>query len=207
MHALLSLARAIDTINERIGKLVAWLVLAAVLISAGNAIVRKVFSMSSNAWLELQWYLFGAVFMLGAAWTLRCNEHIRIDIVSGRFAKRARDKLDVFGHVVFLMPFVLLHIYTSWPFFLASFRSGEVSTNAGGLIVWPAKGMVLLGFLLLFAQTISELIKRIAILRGDLVDEAETPVHEAEVQRLLEATDVSDAKAGAPGAPRPELAR
>ncbi len=120
MTGLLGFARVVDAINERIGKWVSWLVLAAVLVSAGNAIIRKVFSTSSNAWLELQWYLFGAVFMLGAAWTLRCNEHIRIDIVSSRFAKRARDKLDVFGHTVFLLPFVLLHIWTSWPFFLNS---------------------------------------------------------------------------------------
>jgi TRAP-type mannitol/chloroaromatic compound transport system permease small subunit len=191
MQGLLGFARVIDGINERIGKLVAWLILAAVVVSAGNAIIRKVFNSSSNAWLELQWYLFGAVFMLGAAWTLRCNEHIRIDILSSRFSKRSRDKMDVFGHIVFLLPFVLVHLWTSWPFFVASFRSQEVSTNAGGLIVWPAKLMVLLGFLLLLAQAISELIKRIAILRGDLIDEAEVPDREAEVQRLLEATDVS----------------
>jgi TRAP-type mannitol/chloroaromatic compound transport system permease small subunit len=193
MRGLLGFARVVDAINERIGQWVSWLVLAAVVVSAGNAIIRKVFSTSSNAWLELQWYLFGAVFMLGAAWTLRCNEHIRIDIVSSRFAKRSRDKLDVFGHIVFLLPFVLLHIWTSWPFFLTSFRSGEVSTNAGGLILWPAKGLVLLGFVLLFFQAISELIKRVAILRGDLADEAETQGQQAEVERLLEATDTSGA--------------
>ncbi len=196
MTGLLGFARVVDAINEKIGKWVSWLVLAAVVVSAGNAIIRKVFSTSSNAWLELQWYLFGAVFMLGAAWTLRCNEHIRIDIVSSRFAKRARDKLDVFGHIVFLLPFVLLHIWTSWPFFFNSLRSGEVSTNAGGLILWPAKGLVLLGFILLFFQAISELIKRIAILRGDLQEEAEIQGQQAEVERLLEATD-------APGATPP----
>jgi TRAP-type mannitol/chloroaromatic compound transport system permease small subunit len=193
MQALLGFARIVDGINERIGKLAAWFILAAVLVSAGNAIIRKTLNTSSNAWLELQWYLFGAVFMLGAAWTLRCNEHIRIDILSSRFSKRARDKLDVFGHTVFLLPFVLLHLWTSWPFFLASFRSQEVSTNAGGLIVWPAKFAVLAGFALLLAQAISELIKRVAILRGDLVDEAEAQGQEAEVQRLLEATDASAA--------------
>jgi TRAP-type mannitol/chloroaromatic compound transport system permease small subunit len=191
MQGLLGFARIVDTINERIGKLVAWLVLAAVLVSAGNAIIRKTLNTSSNAWLELQWYLFGAVFMLGAAWTLRCNEHIRIDILSSRFAKRSRDKLDVFGHIVFLLPFVLLHIYTSWPFFLNSLRSQEVSTNAGGLILWPAKGFVLAGFILLFLQALSELIKRIAILRGDLQDEAETQGQQAEVERLLDATDTA----------------
>jgi TRAP-type mannitol/chloroaromatic compound transport system permease small subunit len=193
MQGLLGFARAVDGINERIGKLVAWLVLAAVLVSAGNAIIRKTLNTSSNAWLELQWYLFGAVFMLGAAWTLRCNEHIRIDILSSRFAKRSRDKLDVFGHIVFLLPFVMLHIWTSWPFFVASFRSQEVSTNAGGLILWPAKGFVLLGFVLLFFQALSELIKRIAILRGDLRDEAEMQGQQAELERLLEATDTSGA--------------
>jgi TRAP-type mannitol/chloroaromatic compound transport system permease small subunit len=193
MQGLLGFARAVDGINERIGKLVAWLVLAAVLVSAGNAIIRKTLNTSSNAWLELQWYLFGAVFMLGAAWTLRCNEHIRIDILSSRFAKRSRDKLDVFGHVVFLLPFVGLHIWTSWPFFLNSFRSQEVSTNAGGLILWPAKGFVLLGFVLLFFQALSELIKRIAILKGDLRDEAETQGQQAEVERLLDATDTAGA--------------
>jgi TRAP-type mannitol/chloroaromatic compound transport system permease small subunit len=193
MQGLLGFARAVDGINERIGKLVAWLVLAAVIVSAGNAIIRKTLNTSSNAWLELQWYLFGAVFMLGAAWTLRCNEHIRIDILSSRFAKRSRDKLDVFGHIVFLIPFVLLHIWTSWPFFLNSLRSQEVSTNAGGLILWPAKGFVLLGFILLFLQALSELIKRIAILRGDLEDEAETQGQQAEVERLLDATDTTGA--------------
>jgi TRAP-type mannitol/chloroaromatic compound transport system permease small subunit len=193
MQRLLGFARTVDSINERIGKLVAWLVLAAVIVSAGNAIIRKTLNTSSNAWLELQWYLFGAVFMLGAAWTLRCNEHIRIDILSSRFAKRSRDKLDVFGHIVFLLPFVLLHIYTSFPFFISSFRSQEVSTNAGGLILWPAKACVLLGFILLFLQAISELIKRIAILRGDLQDEAETQGQQAEVERLLEATDTTGA--------------
>jgi TRAP-type mannitol/chloroaromatic compound transport system permease small subunit len=196
MQGLLGFARGVDSINERIGKLVAWFVLAAVLVSAGNAIVRKTLNTSSNAWLELQWYLFGAVFMLGAAWTLRCNEHIRIDILSSRFAKRSRDKLDVFGHIFFLLPFVLIHIWTSWPFFVSSFRSQEVSTNAGGLVVWPAKAFVLVGFVLLLLQALSELIKRIAILRGDLQDEAETLGQQAEVERLLEATD-------APGAPPP----
>jgi TRAP-type mannitol/chloroaromatic compound transport system permease small subunit len=193
VNALLAFARTVDSINERIGRLVAWLVLAAVVVSAGNAVIRKVFSTSSNAWLELQWYLFGAVFMLGAAWTLRCNEHIRIDILSSRFSKRARDRLDVFGHIVFLLPFVLLHLWTSFPFAWRSFLSGEVSTNAGGLIVWPAKFFVLLGFVLLLFQAFSELIKRIAILRGDLVDEADAGGHQAEVERLLAVTDAGDA--------------
>ncbi len=170
MTALLALSRAIDTINTWIGRAAAWLVLVAVIISAGNAVSRKLFSVSSNAWLELQWYLFGAVFMLGAAWTLKLNEHVRIDILSSRLPKRVRDRLDVVGHLVFLLPFVLLHLDTAGPFFWNSFRSGEVSTNAGGLIIWPAKGLILVGFVMLLAQGLSELIKRIAILRGTIPD-------------------------------------
>ncbi len=170
MSGLLALSRAIDALNTWIGRAAAWLVLAAVVISAGNAVSRKLFSVSSNAWLELQWYLFGAVFMLGAAWTLKLNEHVRIDILSSRLKKRSRDKLDIVGHIIFLLPFVLLHIHSSWPFFWNSYRSGEVSTNAGGLIIWPAKAMILIGFLLLLAQGLSELIKRVAILRGVIPD-------------------------------------
>lgn len=170
MNLLLALSRGIDQVNTWIGRAAAWLVLAAVVISAGNAISRKLFSVSSNAWLELQWYLFGAVFMLGAAWTLKLNEHVRIDILSSRFSKRGRDRLDLGGHFLFLLPFVLLHLNTAYPFFLTSFASGEVSTNAGGLIIWPAKLMVLVGFILLLLQGISEIIKRIAIMRGIIPD-------------------------------------
>jgi len=164
-------------LNTWVGRAAAWLVLAAVVISAGNAISRKLFSLSSNAWLELQWYLFGAVFMLGAAWTLKLNEHVRIDILSSRLSKRARDRLDIVGHLTLLFPFVLLHINTAAPFFLGSYRSGEVSTNAGGLIIWPAKLMVLIGFVLLLLQGVSELIKRIAILRGVIPDDAVPASH------------------------------
>jgi TRAP-type mannitol/chloroaromatic compound transport system permease small subunit len=170
MTFFLAASRAIDSVNEKIGRVVAWLVLVAVLVSAANAVSRKAFSISSNGWLELQWYLFGAVFMLGAAWTLKTNEHVRIDIVSSRLAKRSRDKLDVFGHIFFLLPFALLHIETSVPFFWSSYVSGEVSTNAGGLIIWPAKLMVLVGFVMLLLQGVSELIKRIAVLRGVIPD-------------------------------------
>lgn len=179
MGFFLAASRAIDSLNERIGRLVAWLILVAVLVSAANAISRKAFSISSNGWLELQWYLFGAVFMLGAAWTLKTNEHVRIDIVSSRLAKRSRDKLDIFGHVFFLIPFTLLHIETSLPFFWSSYTSGEVSTNAGGLIIWPAKLMVLAGFILLLLQGLSELIKRIAVLRGAIPDPYGAPAHGA----------------------------
>jgi TRAP-type mannitol/chloroaromatic compound transport system permease small subunit len=170
MRALLGFSRAVDALNRTIGQAVSWLILLAVLVSAGNAIVRKLYDTSSNAWLELQWQLFGAVFLLCAAWTLLTNEHIRIDIVSNALPKRLRDSIDVFGHLVFLLPFTLVMIITSVPFFLSSYRIGEQSMNAGGLPVWPAKALVLAGFVLLFLQALSELIKRIAILTGALPD-------------------------------------
>lgn len=168
MAFALRLARGIDALNERIARLAAWLVVAAVVISAGNAISRKAFSLSSNAWLELQWYLFGAVFLLGASWTLKRNEHVRIDVLSSRFSQRARDRLDLAGHALFLIPFALVHVITAVPFFLLSWRTGEVSPNAGGLPLWPAKLLVLVGFAMLTAQALSELVKKIAVLRGAL---------------------------------------
>ena len=186
MTALLGLSRVIDSINERVGKIAAWAIVVAILVSAINAIIRRVFGVSSNAWLELQWYLFGAVFMLCAAWTLKANEHIRIDIVSSRLSKRGRDAIDVFGHLFFLFPFVALLLWLCIPFFLNSFRSGEVSSNAGGLLIWPAKGLILLGFISMFFQWLSELIKRVAIMQGKLEDE-EAGGHsaEAEAERLI----------------------
>lgn len=187
MEALLKLSRVIDSINERIGKVAAWAIVVAILVSAINAIIRRIFGVSSNAWLELQWYLFGAVFMLCAAWTLKANEHIRIDIVSSRLSKRGRDSIDVFGHLFFLFPFVALLLYLCIPYFIGSYRSGEVSSNAGGLLIWPAKGLILLGFISMFFQWMSELIKRIAIMKGDLQDE-EAGGHsvEAEAERLIQ---------------------
>jgi len=170
VSALLGLSRLIDWLNEHIGKITAWAILIAVVVSAGNAIIRKVFGTSSNAWLELQWYLFGAVFMLCAAWTLKENEHIRIDIVAGRLSKRARDWIEIVGHVCFLFPFVAVMIWLTWPFFWRSYLSGEVSTNAGGLIIWPAKLLVLVGFVVLALQWASELIKRVAVMRGVIED-------------------------------------
>ncbi|MDB5508191.1 MAG: tripartite ATP-independent periplasmic transporter, DctQ component family protein [Hyphomicrobiales bacterium] len=170
MQGLLAVSRSIDFVNEKIGKAMGWLVLAAVLVSSINALVRFSINRSSNSWLELQWYLFGAVFLLGAAYTFKQNEHIRIDIVSSRLSKRTRDWIDVIGHVFFLAPLCLIVIYLSIPFFLRSFEQGEMSSSAGGLIVWPAKLLVPLGFLLLLAQGFSELVKRIAILRGDMED-------------------------------------
>lgn len=171
MALALRLARGIDAVNTLIGRLAAWLVLAAVLISAGNAISRKAFSLSSNAWLELQWYLFGAVFLLGASWTLRRNEHVRIDVLASRFSKRARDRLDLVGHALFLIPFALVHVLLAVPFFLISWRTGEVSANAGGLPLWPAKLLVLVGFTMLLAQGVSEFLKRLAVVAGAVEEE------------------------------------
>ena len=203
MSGLLGISRLIDAANERIGKVTAWAIVVAVLVSAINAIVRKVFGTSSNAWLELQWYLFGAVFMLCASWTLKANEHIRIDIVSNRLTKRRRDWIDIFGHLFFLLPFVAVMIYLSLPFFWRSYTSGEISTNAGGLLIWPAKGLILLGFMLLALQWASELIKRIAIMRGELEDEHAAGGHqaaaEAEAERLLNELAETSKPGEAPG--------
>ncbi|WP_201860244.1 TRAP transporter small permease subunit [Microvirga soli] len=202
MTALLGLSRVIDSINERIGKVAAWAIVVAILVSAINAIIRRIFGVSSNAWLELQWYLFGAVFMLCAAWTLKANEHIRIDIISNKLSKRGRDTIDLIGHLFFLLPFVALMLYLSFPYFFNSFRSGEVSSNAGGLLIWPAKGLILLGFISLAFQWLSELIKRVAIMNGQLVDEHDTAGHnavEAEAERLIaELADTSTTKGGEP---------
>ncbi|MCV3238340.1 TRAP transporter small permease subunit [Mesorhizobium sp. ZC-5] len=170
MAELLALSRAIDRFNEFVGKWVGWLILVSILVSAGNAVIRKAFNMSSNAWLELQWYLFGAAFLLAAAYTLKQNEHIRIDIVYGMFSRRVQHWIDLLGHVFFLMPFVLLMIFYFVPYVSLSFHSGEVSTNAGGLIIWPAKSLLLIGFLLLGVQGVSEIIKKIAIMSGHMDD-------------------------------------
>lgn len=166
MALLLRISALIDRLNEGVGKLVYWLVLIAVLISAGNAIVRKLFNMSSNAFLETQWYLFSAVFLLCAGFTLLRNEHVRIDVIAGRLSPRAQAWIDVFGTIFFLMPMALLFLYLSWPVFVRTFTQGEVSTNAGGLMIWPARLLVPIGFALLSLQGLSELVKRIAFLTG-----------------------------------------
>jgi TRAP-type mannitol/chloroaromatic compound transport system permease small subunit len=171
MGALLSVSRVIDAMNTAIGRTAMWLTLAAVLISTGNAIIRYIAPQySSNAWLEAQWYLFGGTFMLCAAYTLLKNEHIRIDVVASRWSKSTRDWVDVAGHAIVLIPFCLLMIYDLWPFFLNSYLSGEMSNNPGGLIVWPAKFLLLAGFVLLLLQAISELIKRLAVIQGLIPD-------------------------------------
>ena len=182
MKPLLRISAAIDAFTAFIGRAVSWLILLAVLISAGNAIVRKAFDMSSNAWLELQWYLFSAVFLLAASYTLQRNDHIRIDIVSGMLPKWVRNWIDLLGHILMLVPFVILMIYESYPFVLNSIRQQENSSNAGGLILWPVKALLLAGFLLLAIQAISEIIKRIAVIRGIIPDdhEAQSAHHVAE---------------------------
>jgi TRAP-type mannitol/chloroaromatic compound transport system permease small subunit len=189
LQALLPVSRGIDAFNQRLGKWVSWLILAMVLISATNATVRKVFDTSSNAWLELQWVLFSMVFLLCSPWTLLVNEHIRIDIVNNALPKPVRNIIDVVGHALFLLPLTLLMIVTGLPFFLRSYEINEQSMNAGGLPQWPAKSLVLLGFSLLFLQGISELVKRLAIMRGLIPDTATVTTHEVlveEAKRLIE---------------------
>ncbi|MFM7570264.1 MAG: TRAP transporter small permease subunit [Betaproteobacteria bacterium] len=172
MKALLKLSALIDALNERVGSIVIWAVLASVLISAGNAISRKAFDLSSNAWLEIQWYLFAAVFMLAAGYTYLKNEHVRIDVLSGRLSARGRTWIDVLGIVFFLMPWVILMLYLGIPFFHQAFVSGEMSSNAGGLIRWPAYLLIPVGVALLGLQAVSELIKRIGFLAGACEDPA-----------------------------------
>jgi TRAP-type mannitol/chloroaromatic compound transport system permease small subunit len=166
MGGLLKLSRLIDTITEGIGKLVMWLILAAVVISAGNAVMRKAFDIGSNAYLEIQWYLFSAVFMLGSGYVFLRNAHVRIDFISGKLSKRTNAIIDAVGMVVFLIPLCLILISLSWPVFERSWVSGEMSQNAGGLIRWPVQLLIPLGFSILLMQAFSELIKRIAFVMG-----------------------------------------
>jgi TRAP-type mannitol/chloroaromatic compound transport system permease small subunit len=187
MKLLLALSRAIDTLNEHVGRLTYWLILAAVLISAGNAVVRYSVNMSSNAWLEIQWYLFSFVFLFCAGYTLLHNQHVRIDVISGQLSGRARAWIDIFGTVFFLMPMAIAIMWLSWPVFLDAYQSGEVSTNAGGLTVWPGRLMLPLGFFLLILQGVSELIKRIAFLRGLIPDPTEKDEGPTDEELLAEA--------------------
>ncbi|MCQ2002716.1 TRAP transporter small permease subunit [Rhizobium sp. NRK18] len=185
MQALLSLSRMIDAVTRFIGQSVSWLLLAAVLISAGNAVIRKVFDMSSNAWLEIQWYLYGVVFLLAAAYALLNNEHVRIDIISSSWKKRTRDWVDLVLHVIFLLPFSSLMVWLAWPWFWTSFNSGEMSPNAGGLIIWPAKLAVLAGFILLTFQAVSEVIKRAAVIAGT-IDDPRPDNHADHIAEIME---------------------
>jgi TRAP-type mannitol/chloroaromatic compound transport system permease small subunit len=188
LKALLPATRVIDAATVWIGKRIAWLILAAVVVSAVNATVRKVFDTSSNSWLELQWVLFSMVFLLCSPWTLLANEHIRIDIVNNMLPKRLRDSIDVVGHAFFLLPLTIIMIITSIPFFYRSIAINEQSGNAGGLPQWPGKSLVMIGFAMLFIQGVSELIKRIAVMRDLIPDPHATQVHalEAEVEHLVE---------------------
>ena len=226
MKALLGLSRRIDGMTEIIGRVLAWAIVAAVVISASNAVVRKVFDTSSNAWLEVQWWLFGVAFLLCSPWTLSSNEHIRIDIVNQMMPRWMKQAVEVIGHAFFLLPACAVMVFTSWPFFVNSLPSkaevgtalagfttlplwaackgllsiGEGSMNAGGLTVWPAKLLLPVGFALLFIQGVSELIKRIGIIRGDLVETASGGGHhaaaEAEAKRLQEAIEEEARKRG-----------
>ncbi|RJL11246.1 TRAP transporter small permease subunit [Paracoccus siganidrum] len=196
MGGLLALSSGIDRINSFIGRSVAWLILVAVFVSAINAIVRKIFSISSNAWLELQWYLYGAAFMLAAAYTLLENEHVRIDIIYGSKSRRTQHWIDLLGTVLFLLPFTGLMIWLIYPSLMSSWRTGEISSNAGGLIVWPAKAALLAGFILLFVQGLSELIKKIAVMRGLIPDEhaheSLEEIAQREAELLAAQLDVED---------------
>jgi TRAP-type mannitol/chloroaromatic compound transport system permease small subunit len=173
VNALLSASRWIDRLNETIGRGVAWLTLAAVLISAGNALTRYGLNMSSNAWLEIQWYLFSAIFLLAAGYTLLRNEHVRIDVVFGRLSPRTQAWIDIAGTLLFLLPMALLLLVDSWPVFVNSYLIHEVSSDAGGLVRWPVKLLMPLGFFLLILQALSELAKRAAFLRGLIPDPLE----------------------------------
>ncbi len=191
LKAFLPATRVIDAVTAWIGKRLAWLILAAVVVSAVNATVRKIFDTSSNAWLELQWVLFSIVFLLCAAWTLLDNEHIRIDIVNNMLPKWLRDTIDVVGHAFFLIPLAVVMIITGVPFFLRSYEINEQSGNAGGLPQWPSKALVMIGFVLLLVQGISELIKRFAVMRDLIPDPHAAQVNalEAEVEHIVEAIE------------------
>jgi TRAP-type mannitol/chloroaromatic compound transport system permease small subunit len=201
--ALLQLSRVIDRISEFIGRWVAWLVLFAVLISAGNAITRKAFNLSSNAFLEIQWYLFAAVFLLAAGYTLMRQEHVKIDVISGRFSKRTQIWIDIVGLSLFLIPFVIVIIKLAMPLVLNAYNTNEMSSNAGGLIRWPVFALLPLGLALLAMQAISELIKRFAFLKGLVPDptrKQQAKTAEEELAEFLLQKEVAAREAAALGA-------
>jgi TRAP-type mannitol/chloroaromatic compound transport system permease small subunit len=173
MNVLLAISRAIDALNERVGRTVLWLILAMVLVSSANAAFRYLLNISSNAWLELQWYMFAAVFLLCSGYTLRYDEHIRIDVINSHLSRRTQIWIDIFGTICFLLPMTIFITWLSWPIFMNAWVSGETSSNAGGLVRWPARLLIPVGFTLLSLQGISELIKRIAFLRGLIPDPSE----------------------------------
>jgi TRAP-type mannitol/chloroaromatic compound transport system permease small subunit len=191
MGALLAISKVIDRISDILGRAMGWLILAAILISAGNAVIRKLLNTSSNAWLELQWYLFGAAFMLAAAYTLKQNEHVRVDVWYASRSRATQHWIDLFGHVVFLLPFTLLMTWLVYPWALQSFRTGEVSANSGGLVIWPARFLLLAGFALLTAQALSEIVKKVAVIRG-LIDDPHPTMSAKEAAELEVASLVKD---------------
>ncbi len=186
MKFLLQLSRAIDALNEWLGTLIKWLVLAAVLISAGNAIVRKVFNVGSNSLLEIQWYLFAGVFMLGVGYVMLRNAHVRIDFISSKLSKRTNAIIDAIGIVIFTIPLSIIMIDLGWPLFQRALVSGEMSQNAGGLIRWPVLALVPLGFSILLVQAVSELIKRVAYVRGLLPEPFSGEAEKSDEERLAE---------------------
>jgi TRAP-type mannitol/chloroaromatic compound transport system permease small subunit len=191
LKTLLRVTRVVDAANTWIGKRLSWLILAAVVVSAANATVRKIFDTSSNSWLELQWVLFSIVFLLCSPWTLLANEHIRIDIVNNQLPNWLRDTIELVGHAFFLLPLAIIMIITGIPFFLRSVEINEQSGNAGGLPQWPSKALIMIAFAMLFVQGLSELIKRIAIMRELIPDPHAAQVHalEAEVEHIVEAIE------------------
>jgi TRAP-type mannitol/chloroaromatic compound transport system permease small subunit len=191
LKALLPATRIIDAVSTWIGKRVSWLIIAAVVVSATNATVRKVFDTSSNSWLELQWVLFSVVFLMCSPWTLLANEHIRIDIVNNLLPKRVRNTIEVIGHAFFLLPLTIVMIITGVPFFLVSYGQNEQSTNAGGLPQWPAKSLIMIAFTMLLMQGLSELIKRIAVMRDLIPDPhaSQKSSLEIEAEEIIEAME------------------
>ena len=201
MAPLLAASRQIDRFNEAIGKSMRWLVLAAVLISAGNAIVRKAFSIGSNSLLEIQWYLFAAVFMLGGGYAFLRNVHVRIDFVSSKLSKRTNTIIDILGIVIFLIPLCLILINLSWPLFVSTWTSGEMSSNAGGLIRWPVMMLIPLGFGLLLLQAFSELTKRFAYLKGLIPEPFSVDGTKSDEEILAEELAAAAEKKNQTGAP------
>jgi TRAP-type mannitol/chloroaromatic compound transport system permease small subunit len=201
MRALLKLSGLIDAINEGIGKIIMWLVLAAVLISAGNAVMRKAFDVGSNAFLEIQWYLFAAVFMLGSGYVFLRNGHVRIDFISSKLSKRTNAIIDILGIVIFTIPLSLILIKLSWPVFERAWVSGEMSQNAGGLIRWPVFFLVPAGFTILAFQCVSELIKRVAFLTGHRNEPFSDVAEKSDEQLLLEELEAKANAARTAGAP------
>ncbi len=186
MKALLALSRWIDAANVVVGRSAAWLILAAVVVSASNAVVRKLFSISSNAWLELQWYLFGAVFLLTAGYTLLKNEHVRVDVLSQRLSQRTRAKIEIIGVLLFILPASIVIMWLSWDVFMSAFIHNEQSSNSGGLIRWPAKLLIPVGFAFLVAAAFSHLIKSIGYLRGACPDPTQAVNNESSEEQLAE---------------------